>query len=682
MTYFPRHLTVSDAPLLANRVDEEGLLALDGPKVVLGEPGMGKSELMRELGRRLGVEPVTAARFMNARNPTKLVPVGKVLLIDALDEAMARREGNAIDAIVAQLEEVGSPAFILACRSREWQARTVTNLRHLYGSDPIILTLEPLTRGEALHFLEVRHPAINAQHVVNHLEQNNLAELYYNPLTLGLMGRVAESDAQLPATRAALFDRVCRLIWPEHDPARQDAGLAQLGENDALDAAGAIAASLLFAGSEAASNAGAVQLREGDLRLADIERLPHASVARTIFSSKLFHSIGTARAKPIHRVIAEFLGARWLARGASTPRARRRLLAQIHGSGGVPASLRGLHAWLAYHSAMMADAVITADPYGVLRYCELASFTPHQVDKLFDALCALAKDDPFFRVADWDSRTATALIVPALKSRIEATIGSATTSSHLRSMLIEGLKGTTLAGDLANTLEAVMLSSEPFYREREDAAHALFPYRERSWWQAIIARLRDQGDPDATRLARNLIAEIDADVPNAVLVSTIFAEMGLTICPLPRRTGQRVHTMRHYDRVLDAIEPVRLVEVLDLVADYANLLRNSDWQYANDVAKIMVRLIVRGIDEGGIGADQGPALWRWLGTIEHVRPSRGDFKEELRQRLGGHPELRHAVQAYALVPRISRPRNTVSSSFDGRRSWSTRKVAPVRCSWR
>ena len=35
-----------------------------------------------------------------------------------------------------------------------------------------------------------------------------------------------------------------------------------------------------------------------------------------------------------------------------------------------------------------------------------------------------------------------------------------------------------------------------------------------------------------------------------------------------------------------------------------------------------------------------------------------------------------------LVPRISRPRNTVSSSFDGRRSWSTRKVAPLRCSWR
>jgi hypothetical protein len=647
-TYFPRRLTNGNASLLANRVDEEGLLELDGPKIVLGEPGMGKSELMRELGRRLGVEPVTATRFMNARNPTKLVPVGKPLLIDALDEAMARREGDAIDAILAQLEEAGSPAFILSCRSREWQARSVTNLRQLYGTDPEICTLEPLTRGEALHFFEVRYPKIDAEHVLNHLEQHALGELYRNPLTLGLMGRVAESDAQLPATRAALFDRVCRLIWPEHDPDRQDAGLAQLGENEALDAAGAIAASLLFAGSEAASSAGAAQLQEGDLRLADIERLPHAGAAGAIFSSKLFHSIGTARAKPIHRVIAEFLGAHWLARRASTPRAQRRLLAQLHGSSGVPASLRGLHAWLAYHSAAMADAVIAADPYGVLRYGEPAAFTPHEADKLFDALCALAEDDPYFRAADWDSRTATALMVPELKSRIDAIICSATSSSHLRSLLIEGLNGTALAGELADTLEAVMLSSERFYREREDAADALLPHRERSWWQATIARLCDKGDPDATHLARNLIEKFDAGVPNAVLVSTIFAEMGVTISPLPRRTGRHVHSMRHYDRVLDLLNPPRLVEVLDLVADYAGLLRGSDWQNANDVGEIMAHLIVRGIDESVIDADQGPALWRWLGTVEHARRFHGDIKKELGQRLGAHPELRHAVQAFAL----------------------------------
>ena len=167
--YFPRRLTLTDASILENQVDEVGILALAGNKVVLGEPGMGKSELMREIGRQLGTEPVTAIRFINSKNPGKLVPAGKPVLIDGLDEAMSRREGDAIDAILAQLEEADSPPFILSCRSREWQARSVTNLRQLYGADPHILSLEPFDRVEARAFLGTQHPSVDADHVLDHL---------------------------------------------------------------------------------------------------------------------------------------------------------------------------------------------------------------------------------------------------------------------------------------------------------------------------------------------------------------------------------------------------------------------------------------------------------------------------------------------------------------------------------
>jgi hypothetical protein len=182
--YFPRWLTAADDTSPTEPLSEAGLAALNGPRIVLGEPGMGKSELMGEFGQRLGVEPVTATRFMNAKKPTKLVPIGKPLLIDALDEAMARREGDAIDAILAQLEEAGSPPFILSCRSREWRSRSVTNLRQLYGSDPRIFVLEPFSRSEAHLFLQTRNPSIDAEYVLGHLEQHSLEELYRNPLTL------------------------------------------------------------------------------------------------------------------------------------------------------------------------------------------------------------------------------------------------------------------------------------------------------------------------------------------------------------------------------------------------------------------------------------------------------------------------------------------------------------------
>ncbi|GLV27391.1 hypothetical protein TomTYG45_38150 [Sphingobium sp. TomTYG45] len=642
--YFSRRLAISDASILDNSVDETALLTLAGNTIVLGEPGMGKSELMRELGRRLGVEMVTAVRLIAAKNPAKFVPDGKPLLIDGLDEAMSRREGDAIDAILAQLDEAGAPPFILSCRSREWQARTVTNLRQIYGADPRLATLEPFRRSGARDFLAIRYPAVDANHVLEHLEAHNLADLYRNPLTLGLMGRVAESDTQLPATRAALFERVCMLVWPEHDPDRQDLGLAQLGEEEALDAAGAIAAALLFAGAEAASIAGAAQVQPGDVRLVDIEKLVTAKTVQPIFSSKLFHSVGPSRAKPIHRVVAEYLGARWLARQAATPRTQRRLLAQLQGSGGVPSSLRGLHAWLAYHSPSIAERVVAADPFGLIRYGETAALTPHLADCLFEALSALAEVDPFFRAADWDSKTAAGLMTQALEPKIRKVIESAGSNSHFRSLLIEGLDGTALAGELAGTLESILLSPERFYRERHDAADALSPHRDRIWWQQVIARLIEEGSEDAPRLARQLIEQIDADVPDALLVATLFAEMGTISCPLPREKRRRVHTARHYDRLLDMIDAGHLVGVLDLVVDYSDLLHSDDWQNANDVADIVAHLIVRAIDESAIGIEDAPTLWRWLAPIEQAMRFHHDIKKTLAERLAASGPLRRAVQ--------------------------------------
>lgn len=647
-TYFSRRLAIKQEGLLDNSVDEAGLLALPGNKIVLGEPGMGKSELMRELGRRLGIEPVAAIRFLVNRNPMKLVVPSKPLLIDGLDEAMSRREGDAVDRILAQLEEAGSPSFILSCRSREWQARSVTNLRRLYGVEPCVLTLESLDRREARAFLSALNTRLDADHVLDHLSRYSLEDLYRNPLTLGMIRRVAETDTQLPAIRATLFERVCTLIWPEHDDDRQDEGLAQLTQDEALDAAGAIAAALLFGGAEAASAAGAAQVQRGDVRLADLEALPKAKAARAVFSSKLFITVGASSAKVIHRVIAEYLGARWLARQVASPRAQRRLLAQLQGSSGVPASLRGLHAWLAYHSPAMAQRVITDDPYGVLRYGEASVLTPHLAECLFDALNRLAQDDPYFRASDWDKKTAAGLIIPSLKLRIEAIISSAGSSEHLRSLFIEGLQGTSLAGELANTLESVMLSPERFYRERYDAAKALLPHRDRPWWRTVIAELTDQGGEDAPRLARQLIEQIEADVPDELLVATLFAEMGVTAFPARRRKGRRVHTIHSYESLFPLLSSGRLVGVLALISDHAELLNDADWELADEVADIVANLVIRGIDEGVIGVAEAPSLWRWLKSIERVHHHHSDAQKTLAVRLATQDALRWATQAYVL----------------------------------
>jgi hypothetical protein len=655
--YFSRLLCSSDEHGRSLKLDEAGVLAVAGPKVVLGEPGMGKSELIRELGRRLDVQTVTASRFMRSKDPARFVVAGKPLLIDALDEAMARAEGEAVDLILAQLEDAGSPEFIMSCRASEWQARGTTSLQSLYGKEPRIFSLEALSRNEARCFLEQRFVTVDAERVVAHLETHGIAELYGNPLTLGLMGRVAERDAELPATRAALFERVCNLVWPEHDEGRQDLGLGKISAEEALSAAGAIMAGLLFAGAEAISLEGPLQLQEGDVRLADLERLPGAHAARVVFASKLFHSVGVGRAKPIHRVIAEFLGARWLAKQAVTWRVQNRLLMQFHGGGAVVASLRGLHAWLAFHSTAMAPAVIEADPLGLLRYGETSNLSSALASSLLDSLEALAVVDPYFAAGAWDGHTAKGLMTTNLRTRLEATISSSTSNSNLRALLIEGLIGSPLAADLAEALSEVMLSTARFYRERKDAALALMPYRERDWWRLAISDLRDQGTEDSTRLARSLIEEIDCDVPDVLLVETLLAEMGATICPLPNLGTARGHMVRFYGSILERLPAERLVNVINLLADSVSIVDTSDWETRCDVARVLSLLIVRSIDDGGISPCDAAMLWNWLGALEQVQTNERAEIEQLRSRLQTNDDLRHAVQHHVLY--VVRPRPTI-----------------------
>ncbi|MCG4256748.1 NACHT domain-containing protein [Acetobacter senegalensis] len=591
-------------------------LALDGNKVILGEPGMGKSELMRELGRHLGVEPVTAIRFIHSKKPATLIVQNKPILIDGLDEAMVQRESDAVDVLLAQLEEADSPPFILSCRSREWQTRNVTTLHQLYRANPQILTLEPFNRTEAHAFLLAQYPNVDADRVLTHLTNHSLEELYGNPLMLTLVGQVAETDTLLPLTQAGLLERVCELIWPEHDSDRPYKGLAELTKEDAFNATGAIAAALLFAGSEAASAAGAAQVQQGDIQLAELAKLPEAKAAQIIFSSKLFHSVGASRAKLVHRVIAEFLGARWLAQQAKTPRLQRRLLAQLHGRSGVPASLRGLHAWLAYHNDEMASSIIDADPYGLLRYGEISALKPSLAEELFQALCNLAGNDPYFRAADWDRKTAAGLMIPKLAPKIKEIIETTTSNPHLRSLFLEGLIETQLAKTLSGTLETIVFSSQYSFSDRYAAAIALLPHRDHAWQQRMIAMLMNEGG-NAPLIALELLLKIDNGTSDAQLVDYLFVATEMSLCPLLRNETQRVHIRKYYNVLFGAISASRLIDILNIVTDYTETVFENDHTNADQIRYIVSDLIIRGIDMDIIGSNTASSLWRWLGPIEH-----------------------------------------------------------------
>lgn len=649
--YFSRQLRLennepSGCPAI---VDEDGLLAIAGPKVILGEPGMGKTQLIEELGRRIGVLPITAQRFIASGNLGRFHSPGKSLLIDGLDEAMARRESDAVDMVLGKLEDVGHPDFILCCRSREWQSRNVVNLAQIYGTEPSILTIEAFTRLDAFAFMRQLYPQLDVEHVLDHLEDQGIAELYHNPLTLSLIGKVAVADTTLPATRAGLFERVCTLLWPEHDPYRTDGALGHLSEEQALSAAGALCAGLLLASGDAISRSGPNHLLDGDVRLAELSELPEAEAARAVFGSKLFQSIGPERAKPIHRVVAEFLGARWLSKIARTTQAQKRILAQFRTGGSVPASLRGLHAWLSYHSSSMAPAVIAADPYGVLRYGETSNFTAEQAQRMLDALTSLSQTDPFFRSQDWGSHRASGLMHEHLGSKIETIITSPDSNVHLRALLIEGLTGTALARSLEGALEGVVFSDRYAFSERKHALQAILPSCDQVRRQNMIERLHQSYTDVSFELALFLIEATDFDVNDERLAMNILACSGLYVCSLPR-TSSRTSGGFYWLPFSQKLALTRIPGLLSLLTEHCIPVDFSENEPPGYLVGLIALLISRVIAENALTTcpEDAALLWKWLGAMHRLDLYDVPERKTLNAHLDNADDLRHAVQQYVL----------------------------------
>lgn len=645
--YFQRKLRILDDSSEREILDSD-LLGQNRSVVVLGEPGMGKTELIAELGRAIGVDPVSAPRFMLSSNPGCFVTSGRPLLIDGLDEAIARDEKDALDRVLARLEDAGCPRFVLSCRSREWQSRSLRSLKEIYGDEPLVVSIEEFTREEASAFWSSRGFTSSAAPVLDGLDEQGLSDLYRNPLTLGLLGRVADSGKSQPSTRAELFGHVTELIWREENEARQDTRLAQISQEQALSSAGACMAAVIFGGVDAIRLGGIAERQDGEVWIGDLERLPGGSHARSVVSCKLFKSMGVGRAAPIHRVIAEFLGARWLAAQATTSLSRRRLLAQFHCGGGVPSSLRGLHAWLAFHSPPLSAEVIAADPFGLLRYGESAHLAAAQASALLNALERLARVDPYFRAQDWDARSAKGLAQTSIAPRISAILEDPGSNFHLRTLLLEAVKGTQLALSLSAVLETLVFDDTRDYNEREDALVAVFAHRDRPFWQVASQTLVDQACGDSARLARRLIEMLGHDVTDELLASTLLADIGLQVSRFPPSGESQPIRFSRFDAVASELSAYRAKTLLREISSRVPPGTIGAYELRSSLSEILSLLLFRALRGGAIANRDAPSVWVWLGQItEHSSADEGILKQ-IGDAFHCRVELRRQIQRYGV----------------------------------
>ena len=281
---------------------------------------------------------------------------------------------------------------MLSCRVADWKAATSAEaIREQYRDAPLQLHLMPLDRREQLAILAAKIGKERGEVLIEHYESYGL-DFLGNPQTLDLIARLP-IDRPLPTGRGALFEQAIDTLRVEH---RNERGGPELSRDAALDAAGAAFAGLILSGSANIVRYGSANLAEGDLQIAEVEEFDDGNVAQVI-NTRLFAG-GDDSFTYWHRRVGEYLGAAWLAKRADTPAKRRRLLQLFHAQKLVPASLRGLHAWLA-RDPRLADAVIAADPVGVIEYGEADTLTPQQSRTMLTALQRIAGENPAFLVS-------------------------------------------------------------------------------------------------------------------------------------------------------------------------------------------------------------------------------------------------------------------------------------------
>jgi hypothetical protein len=648
--YIGRTLTyLTDKGELA-RIEDTQLFGFDRPLIILGEPGMGKTRLLRHLEKAHGWAFRSAAGFVAHPNPAQMVPPGQRLVIDGLDELSAAQESDPVYRVLGQLIRAGCPPFVLSCRSADWRGAVARqDISEEYPAGPLELTLDPFSEEKATAYLAPLLGEIRAAEMIAYLVEKNIPDLFGNPLTLKLFGEVAERRIVPPETRGELIKAATEIMWNERNDRHDGSSLSNMDEASALKAAGAACAAYILTGSEAIAFKPSSTSQPNVLQAAEIQALPDGDAARVILGSRLFGPVPGAsdQFKPVHRTVAEYLGARWLAGTASDALARERVLAMMTIDSGVPASLRGLHAWLAQDGAF-APAVIATDPYGVLRYGDPDSLSPDEGRALLLALQALQRSNPYFRAEDWGHHSARGLTHLQLRYEMREALVDERTTYHLRTLLLGAIRGSELAAALADDLCAMVLDEHGAYShgERHAAAYAMAAFAQGDTdWPTILRTLVEKGDDDSPRLALETLGEIGFETMDSDFVArAILAYLGL----LDNLRGDESErsTVGVLYQVARELPDTMVASTLDAIAALVPPGDiDGDYRERSELADTVTRLITRQLD---IAPPDPLDLLRWL----RVTPGRFGYSREDQLRLEVYLKEadveRRAIQRHAI----------------------------------
>jgi hypothetical protein len=626
--FIPRTLLLRDT----NKTTELHYSKLDpenGPIVVLGEAGIGKSRLLEQMAEDHGWQFILAKEVIWQSEDYKNT---KCLLIDALDEYPNTPSCDPLTEILKCLIARGKPPFIISCRSSDWsEAEHAELIESAYSHRPRQLHLKSLADMEARQLLQDSLPEKLASLMLSHLERYGLTSWLGNPHTLGLVIESAKGEVW-PSSRTELFEQATLQLISEH---KNSKAREELCQSTIISLGGAVCASLLLTGNAYVSRLASANLHPGDMSLTELSRIPGSENIDRLLRTRLFKTVDTDRFECLHRSIAEFLAARWLIDNADSPRKRRRLLSMFHHGDIVPTHLRAIHAWLV-QAPELAEEVIRWDPTSLIDHGDIACLKVSDAARLLYALKEAYSENPQ-ALSYWRPQAAIGLFREDLLCELKQLVADKCQPTNFRLLILESLKTPDLLASFKQTLSQIVLDRANPYGVRALAAESLVPLMTPLECTHHLSAARDCGHDNSIRLALDLACLTDfVDVDDELTAELIIAcaRQDERFGEIPDRfNGVHLHLPRsRWGGVLDCL-------VNKAPSHAPSLSEPADLTLYDVFSKLMLGVLSE--------LDSTPeAQWRWFQYIRSFEYGGLDF--EVTQRLQDDAEFRQALQHHVL----------------------------------
>lgn len=640
--YINRQLTAN-----GKNITEEEAISSSNIIIVLAEPGAGKTELLDYFAHYLKTKRHRASIFRHKDN----IEPTSALIIDALDE-VARQDDIAVDEIIIKALENNTEKTIFASRSYVWSNERNKFIEECSGKKPLVIRLEPFNENEQRLLFNNSFPEENFLDFRKEAIRYGLEQILGNPMFFKLFVEgYIQNEGTFQSKRKIFHSAIERLA---HENNKKRTVSTRPAINEIVNIASELFAKILLSGSSGLSKS--ERLNDHDYPFFNALSTHQVDIVNYVLDSRLFKpNEDPDTHEPIHRIVAEYCAAYYLAKrltDLSDTLSLRRILAIISPNHIIRDELRGLLGWLAsLGNEEIQLKIIKIDPYVALANGDPSQLTAKSKKKLLQGLVALSNIDPYFRNADrWRRLNVSGFFTNDVIDELRLILAKSTDESHLRGLILELLQGEQSAQFLMPELRAIMLDQTNDLTDRLLANRSLNAVETYNTALEDFKLLLSEGTPNALMTASEFIIEKRFEPIDNHLLLELFRSFEKAQPRNKRNTGEKIDLKLSIKDLTSFISFDQCCFLLDNLTEGLQCTCGAKENYLchcrEQISKIVGYLLDRYFDITS-KEHEPEKLWSWIKNLKFKKSSpvgKSTSVKVLRKNDG----LRQSIQLLAL----------------------------------